>query len=168
MPTFGGKETIGMTKVSDCVVYLDANPFAYALEGTEDLASMLKDLFSLFRQRPGSAVTSELTLAEVLPKRKVPDRQFLELLIWSGIFDLRPVSREILVETADYRRVARVSSPDGRLAMPKLPDSIHVVTAIKARCKIFLSSDLRIKLPETMQFLRADPAGVASLIREFA
>jgi predicted nucleic acid-binding protein len=168
MPTSGATEMNGMTEAPDNVVYLDANPFVYALEGTEDLAAILKELFSLFRQRPGSAVTSELTLAEVLPKRKLPDRHFLELLVWSGIFDLRPVSREILVDTAQYRRAVIASGAAGKRAMPKLPDAIHVVTAIQARSKVFLSSDIRIKLPDAMRFVRADKAGIAGLIREFA
>ena len=90
MQTFGDKETSGMTDSSSAAfVYLDANPIAYALEGPDDLASALKHLFSIFRRRPGVAVTSELTLAEVLPKKKVADRHFLDLLVWSGLFDLR-------------------------------------------------------------------------------
>jgi hypothetical protein len=52
------------------VVYVDANPIAYAFEGPEELASALMQLFSVFRRAPGLAVTSELTLAEVLPKNK--------------------------------------------------------------------------------------------------
>lgn len=156
-----------MPEPTAAIVYIDANPIAYALEGFESLASPLKDLFSLLRQRPGSAVTSELTLAEVLPQRRVPDRQFIDLLVWSGAFELYPVSRDILVETADYRRIASVRTPDGRVAMPKLPDAIHVVTAIRAGCQIFLSSDLRIKLPDSMRLVRADADGVVALIREF-
>jgi predicted nucleic acid-binding protein len=168
MLTSGGNETSGMTDAPAHIVYIDANPIAYALEGPEELASALKALFSLFKKKPGIAITSELTLAEVLPKRKVPDRQFLELLVWSEIFELRPVSRDILVETADYRRIARTKLPDGRIAMPKLPDAIHVVTTIRNSCQIFLSSDMRIKLPDTMRLVRADTAGVTRLAREIA
>jgi hypothetical protein len=96
---------------SASIVYVDANPIAYAFEGSEELATALKTLFSIFRQKPGLAVTSELTLAEVLPKKKIPDRYFLDLLVWSGMFELRPVTREILVETARYRRFVRPSFP---------------------------------------------------------
>jgi predicted nucleic acid-binding protein len=150
------------------LVYVDANPIAYAFEGPQELAVALKDLFSIFRLKRGSAVTSELTLAEVLPKRKVPDRQFLDLLIWSEIFDLRPVTRNILVDTADYRRITRTRRPDGQTTMPKLPDAIHVVTAIQSGCSFFLSSDVRIKLPNTITLINADQAGIAKLIQELA
>jgi predicted nucleic acid-binding protein len=148
------------------VVYIDTNPIVYALEAPEDLASALKALFALFKQRPGSAVTSELTLAEVLVKRRVPDRDYLELLVWSDIFDLRPISRDVLYDTADYRRAAGVKLADGRIKMPKLPDSIHVVTAVKAGCRVFLSSDVGIKLPDEMRLVRADVAGIVNLTRE--
>ena len=152
----------------DTLVYVDTNPIAYAFEGSEELASALKGLFSLFGRRPGCAVTSELTLAEILPKRKVPDREFLDLLIWSKIFDLRPVTRDILIETAKYRRIAGARRSDGSVAMPKLPDAIHVVTAIRAGCKIFLSSDVRIKLPETIRLVRANTDGITRLTQELA
>jgi len=157
-----------MTDLQVGTVYIDANPFVYALEGPEDLASVLKALFIRLKDSPGSAITSELTLAEVLPKRRIPDREYLELLVWSKVFDLRPVSRDILYGTADYRRVAGTKLPDGRIQMPKLPDSVHAVTAIKSGCRIFLSSDTKIKLPEMIKVVRADIAGVASLVRELA
>lgn len=150
------------------VVYVDTNPIAYAFEGPEELASALMKLFSVFRTKPGLAVTSELTLAEVLPKKRIPDRQFFDLLIWSRIFDLRPVTREILVETANYRRDTGRRLPDGHFAMPKLPDAIHVVTAIRNDCKFFLSSDGRLKLPDTMKLVQATAGGVATLIEELS
>jgi len=149
-------------------VYVDANPIAYAFEGPENLAMALKKLFSIFRNRQGLAVTSELTLAEVLPKKKTPDREFLDLLIWSGIFDLRAVTREILIETARYRRIAGRKLDDGRVAMPKLPDAIHVVTAVYSDCRIFLSSDVHIKLPDTMKLVQADLGGVTRLIESLS
>ena len=153
----------GMTDTQQAsLVYLDANPIAYALEGPEDLASALKNLFSIFRSKPGIAVTSELTLAEVLPKKRIPDRHFFDLLIWSKTFDLRPVTREVLIETAKYRQTVQT----GSAAMPKLPDAIHVVTAIQCGCTTFLSSDGRIKLPGHMRLVEASKAGVEALAQD--
>ena len=150
------------------VVYVDANPFMYALEGAEDLAAALSELFARFRQNPGIAITSELTLAEVLPKRKIPDRHFLDLLVWSKVFDLRPITRDILIETAEYRRISATTLPDGKVMLPRLPDAIHVVTAIRSQCEIFPSSDGRIKLPQGMKLVNADRGGVEALTRELA
>lgn len=120
-------------------IYLDANVFIYALEGDSDVAERLLHLFDRFRAGRGIGVTSELTLAEVLPNTSSVQRQdYLEMIVWSRIFDLRPVSQDTLIETARYRENA---------GMPKLPDAIHVVTAIRAQCRTVLSADLRLKLP---------------------
>src|SRR5437764_1410186 len=116
-------------------VYIDANPFIYAIEGNDALASPINDFFARLSKCKHAAITSELTLAEVLPKAREQRRRYLDLMIWSGIFDLKPVTREILIDTADYRRTAAVSLPDGRSVMPKLPDAIHIVTARQSGCK---------------------------------
>ncbi len=137
--------------------YLDANVFIYAIEGNANIADPLRKLFDLSRHNPGMAVTSELTLAEVLPR--APDvrrRNYLNLIVWSRIFDLRPVSRDILIETAEYRETA---------GMPKLPDAIHVVTAIRAGCRTVLSADSRLRLPNGYSVLLPDHDNLSRLIR---
>jgi predicted nucleic acid-binding protein len=151
----------GMTD-NDAVprLYLDANVFIYAIEGNADIADPLRQLFDLFRARRGIGVTSELTLAEVLPKASdVQRRSYLNMIVWSQIFDLHPVSRDILIETAEYREYA---------GMPKLPDAIHVVTAIRAGCRRVLSADLRLKLPEGYSVLSPAAENLTSLIRELS
>jgi predicted nucleic acid-binding protein len=141
-------------------VYLDANVFIYAIEGNPEVSDPLRQLFDLFRANRCTGVTSELTLAEVLPKADVVRRRnYLDLIVWSRIFDLRPVSRESLIETAEYRRVAR---------MPKLPDAIHVVTAIRAGCRTILSADSRLKLPEGFSALVPESENLARLIRDLS
>src|ERR1700731_3377691 len=115
---------------------IDADLRRQRVEGDDSIAQPIGKLLDLLRGHPGVAVTSELTLAEVLPKAMVPRRRsYLNLLIWSGIFDLRPVTRDILIETAEYRRKARARD----VALPKLPDSIHIVTAIQCQCHTILS-----------------------------
>ena len=135
-------------------LYFDANVFIYAVEGSDDIAGHLRTLFDLLRSNCGLAVTSELTLAEVLPKADpIRRRNYLELILHSGLFDLYPVTRDILIETADYRRIAGVSKPNvskPEVSMPKLPDAIHVVTAIRAGWGRMLSFDRALKLPESM------------------
>ena len=146
-------------------LYFDANPLIYAIEGVDSIAEPIKKLLDLLRVRPGVAVTSELTLAEVLPKAVAPRRRSdLNLIVWSGIFDLRPVTRDILIETAEYRRKAQ-----GRhVAMPKLPDSIHIVTAIRCECHTILSSDLRMTLPAGFSVVSPDQDNLARLIKELS
>jgi predicted nucleic acid-binding protein len=141
-------------------LYLDANVFIYAIEGNADIADPLRKLFDLFRAKRGIGVTSELTLAEVLPKASdVQRRGYLGMIVWSQIFELRPVSRDILIETAEYREHA---------GMPKLPDATHVVTAIRAGCRTVLSADLRLKLPEGYSVLSPAAENLNRLIRELS
>lgn len=145
-------------------IYIDANPFIYAIEGHDVLARPLALLFQRLRRQRPSAVTSELTLAEVLPKASVVQRRlYLDLIVWSGIFDLRAVTREILIETADFRRAAGVS---GKKAMPALPDAIHGVTAIRAGCKRMLTADSRIRLPRDFEVVEVTEAAITKLTHE--
>ncbi len=150
-------EMSGMTEPR---IYLDANVFIYAIEGPPDVAAHMRQLFELFRDRRVRGVTSELSLAEVLP-RAMGDRRrnYLNLIVWSRIFDLQPVSREVLVETADYRKTA---------GMPKLPDAIHMVTAIRNGCRKILSADLRLRLPDGFSLIKPDREGVSDLISELS
>jgi predicted nucleic acid-binding protein len=154
-------EMSGMTEARNLSrIYLDSNVFIYALEGTPALAVLLEKLFDRFRLRPGLAVTSELSLAEVLPNATTLQRRhYLNLIAWSHIFELAPVSRDILIETAAYRKAA---------GMPKLPDAIHVVTAIRSNCSMILSADVRLRLPEGYSLVKPSPVNVSRLIQELS
>jgi hypothetical protein len=114
-------------------------------------------------------MTSELTLAEVLAKAR-PDarRNYFNLIVWSNLFKLQPVTRDILIDTADYRRVSQKPRPDGTKATVKLPDAIHVVTAMQSRCSAFLSADIGLKLPEEITVFEPSEAGIAELLRQIS
>ncbi|HYW64462.1 MAG TPA: hypothetical protein VE865_14805 [Bradyrhizobium sp.] len=88
-----------------CRIYADSNVLIYAVEGDAEIADPLQQLLDLFRTKPSFAATSELTLAEVLAKPDVTQRRdYLDLIVGSGVFRLWSVSRDILIETAHYRR----------------------------------------------------------------
>jgi predicted nucleic acid-binding protein len=141
-------------------IYVDSNVFIYALEGPPEIADLLEHLLDLFRTKTGLAATSELTLAEVLAKADVVRRRdYLDLIVESGAFRLYSVSRDILVETASYRRT---------MGMPKLLDAIHVVTAIRNGCRTMLSADLRMKVPEGISVFDTDSSSVSRLVRELS
>jgi predicted nucleic acid-binding protein len=131
-------ETNGMTETSSSLIYLDF--FIKAVEGLDEAAAPAKTLIKTLRQqRPGIAATSEITFAEVLAPSKQVDalpphmkrRAYLDLLLWSGFVALIPVSRNILIETAKLRTMGRF----------KLPDAVHLVSAIQVRCRFFISAD---------------------------
>jgi predicted nucleic acid-binding protein len=147
-------------------VYVDANPFIYFIDGEEAVANRLIPFFELLRQKPGTAMTSELTLAEVLAKAR-PDarRSYLNLIVWSKLFELQPITRDILIDTAEYRQVSQTTRPDGTKVTVKLPDAIHVVTAVRSRCRMSLSADTGLKLPVEMTVLEPNDAGFSTLMQ---
>ncbi|HEY0331069.1 MAG TPA: PIN domain-containing protein [Rhodopseudomonas sp.] len=160
MPISAGIGTNGMTELKASRVYIDANVFIYAAEGSSEIADPLQSLFRLFAVKVGVAVTSELTLAEVLPKADILQRRYyLNLIAWSGVIEAHPISRDIVIETASYRRIA---------GMPKLADAIHIVTAMRSGCSQILSGDLRMKLPDGLSIIGIDRENISRLINELS
>ena len=123
-------------------VYLDTNIFIYAVEGYEPEAAFLQGLLAALEEGRFAAVTSELTLAEVLVKpfglgREDAVAAYTELLTPSVRLTVPPVGRAILVEAARQR--AALGTP--------MPDAIHVATALAAGCELFLTNDRRLRMP---------------------
>ena len=154
-----------MTEAPAGMIYLDTNFFIKAVEGTQETAAPAKKLIEVLRQRPaGIAVTSEITFAEVLAPSRRTDalrpsmkrRAYLDLLLWSKFIGLIPVSRSILIETADLRVVAPL----------KLPDAIHLTSAVQIGCRFFVSADTDFnKLPIGMKRVNFDEESLSDLIR---
>jgi predicted nucleic acid-binding protein len=145
-----------MTESPSSLIYLDTNVFIKAVEGLDEAATPAKMLIKALRhRRSGIAAISEITFAEVLAPPKRPDalplhmkrRAYLDLLLWSGFVALVPVSRDILIETAALRAMGRF----------KLPDAVHLVSAIRVRCRFFVSADRDFdKMPEGMERVNCD------------
>lgn len=145
------------------LVYLDANPFIYGLEGEPEISEPIRVFFDSLRRRAGLALTSELTIAEVLApsskgRRRRPDltREYLDLIIYGRFIELEPVRLGILFETVKLRATAAT----GRL---KLPDAIHLATAIGGGCRFFLTGDQRIPVPDGMRCVRLDAASLREI-----
>ncbi|ARN81644.1 type II toxin-antitoxin system VapC family toxin [Methylocystis bryophila] len=144
-------------------IYLDANVFIYFVEGEEVVATAVRDLFACLVKNASLAVTSELTLAEVLapPRRQtalslpVKQRLYMDLIAEGGVVQLEPVTRDILVGTASLRLTTAC----------KLADAIHLVTAIHTDCKFFMSgdSDMR-RTPNGMVWLPPTADGVRAFL----
>lgn len=148
-------------------IYLETNFFIRAVEGTAETGAASKKLIAHLRSRPGIGVTSEITFAETFAPAQREDalplhikrRVYLDLLLWSGFISLIPVSRDILIETADLRAVARL----------KLPDAIHLVSAIHAKCRYLVSNDADFKrLPSGMEQVKPDDEGIEALLKILA
>ncbi|MCW2308751.1 type II toxin-antitoxin system VapC family toxin [Rhodobium gokarnense] len=150
-----------MTEGVEPPIYLDTNVFIYALEGAGDAAVPAQRLIEYLRENEGRGVTSELTLAEAAfskrltpreierqrqegkpPRRFAGKRSYYELLLSSGVVTLEPVSRAVLEETIELRQA--------QSAKVKLPDAIHLATAVLSRCRYFVTGDKQIRVPGQM------------------
>jgi predicted nucleic acid-binding protein len=144
-----------MTDTPNGRVYVDSNVLIYSVEGVPPAAGPAKRLIKTLLDRPSVLFTSEITLAEVLAPAKrrgawpmhMKRRVYLDLLIWSGAVSLVPITREILIRTADLRKTLPL----------KLPDAIHILSAIQSECAFFATGDADFKkAPPGMRLVRPD------------
>lgn len=140
--------------------YLDANIVNYMIEGTEPFRARLGQLTDALDAGHLTAVTSELTIAEVMvkPFASADDkfiRSYRQLLGDSSALEMIPVSRAIIEESAMLR-----ASMGGTLA-----DGIHVATATVSKCLYFISEDAGIKAPSGLKLVSTSnvPALLADL-----
>ncbi|MDQ0420333.1 putative nucleic acid-binding protein [Peteryoungia aggregata LMG 23059] len=123
-------------------VYLDTNVFIMLSEKSHQLQRLLTN--AIAAQPMGSPpvfATSELTLSELLVKpHQMGDDTLIEgyesLIQSSDLLDVRPVDHGVLY----YAAVIRAQY--GHL---KLPDAIHVSSALGQGCSHFLTDDQGIK-----------------------
>lgn len=129
------------------VIALDTNCFIYYLEAG-NWAEELKDmLFAPLEQGKFRAVTSVLTMAEILVRPKSQGREdvcqeYLLLLSAYPNLDIVPVTLDIAVRCAGIRSEHRV----------RTPDAIQLATALEKGATLFLTNDLDLpKQVETVQ-----------------
>ena len=131
-----------MRRLLEQRLYLDANALIYFAEAHPMLGQPIRAIFELAWRGRVSLVTSELSLAEVLVLPFKLGREdlvatYLDIVKTSLNLDIVAVDRAILVESARQRAGSS----------RKLPDSIHVATALQARCAFFISEDRNIRTP---------------------
>lgn len=121
-------------------IYLDTNTINRAFEGNaaDELAQDIVGMLGMIKlNQPARFVTSQITLAEVLvhPIRTGDDyrRTYYQQLLSRSTPWLRVphVSQSILVAAAELRATMRF----------KLPDAIHIATALSEGCSHILTSD---------------------------
>ncbi|MCD2172657.1 type II toxin-antitoxin system VapC family toxin [Rhizobium sp. C4] len=124
-------------------IYLDTNIFIFALEGEDaELRMVLAELFSIAPQKNEIRfVTSLITVSEglVRPYRLAHADlidQYERTLLDSPWLQNIPVDFRIL-QTAAILRAQNLGL--------KLPDAIHLATALLLGCSVFLTADLGIK-----------------------
>ena len=128
--------------------YLDANVFIYALDAYSPFVSDLTDLFSAIENLTLPAITCELTLAELLVKPfqdndAETEQRCRAALQERGGLTVVPVDLNTLVESARLRAGAGL----------KLPDAIHIASALIAGCEVFLTNDRRLRAVSGLEVL---------------
>ena len=126
-------------------LYLDSNIFMYALEGHELYWTVLQRLFQHIASQQILVCTSELALAEclVMPL-KLNNQPLAELykthLTSHAGLECVLLSREILIQAAQLRADLNI----------KLPDAIHVATALAVECDSLLTNDQGMRAPAAL------------------
>jgi predicted nucleic acid-binding protein len=117
-------------------VYTDANIVIYAVEGFAAYLDQIRALMTAMNTGEITTVTSELTLAEVLVKplkdqNPTIQQAYKTFLSPTPALEVVPIGRDILEEAAQWRATTRL----------KLPDAIHLATALRSKCDSFLTND---------------------------
>lgn len=139
-------------------LYLDTNALIALAEGSDALSASLYELAGAQSVGEEFLFTSVLSLAELLVQPyKSQNDSLIDLysnwLVDGGWLNVGPVDRDVLL----YAAVVR-----SQYHAIKLPDAIHISTAIAFRCTHFLTDDKR--LPERIELwherwqLRKGPA----------
>jgi predicted nucleic acid-binding protein len=141
-------------------VYLDANVFIAAFENPGAHSDHAWWVLDAVERGRITAVTSELTLAEILikPLETRDDAlaaAYQEIIVSAPGFEVLPVTRVILIDAARLR-AARSSI--------RLPDAVHLTTAQHGNCAFLVSDDVRLAVPERMTLLRVDPFTVDDIL----
>ena len=126
------------------LVYLDSNIFISAYESIGAVSDHACWLMEAAERGEIVVATSELTLAELLVKPvETGDQELAEgykqMLTTSRVFQVAPVRRDILIESAKLR------AQSGGL---RLPDAIHLATARALGCSAMVTGDRRMRSPD--------------------
>jgi predicted nucleic acid-binding protein len=121
-------------------IYLDTNVFIAAYEARGARSDHAWWILDAVETGEFLAVTSELTLAEVLvgPLQDGDEElagHYHNIVASDDGLDVAPVDRKVLIEAAMLRSFSRSL---------KLPDAIHVATARIRDCNFIVSDDRRL------------------------
>lgn len=122
-------------------IYLDSNILIYAFEGAEARSTPeLRVIFSDITSGVVRARTSLITRAEVLV-RPLRDKQEELVRLYREILSGR---QDIAVQPVDAGIVDRAAELRAAHRLLRLPDALHLATAVLCDCRYFLTSDKRL------------------------
>lgn len=127
-------------KLRGKTIALDTSPFIYFIEKNPIYSKLVRPIFKGIENNEIYAVTSTITLLEVLvlPLRLNMEslaEQYREILLYSDGIDILEVSNEISELSATLRVKYNL----------RTPDAIQIATGISNHADIFVSNDLSLK-----------------------
>ena len=138
-----------MQRLSGCRVHLDANIFILFVEAAYASGSALHQIFDGIGKHRWAVVTSELSLAEVLV-RPIQLRNEKMIAIYEAVLQFCPGLERCAIDLATLRSCARIRADHGL----KLPDAIHVASALATNCQFLITEDKRVRSVDQLQVLR--------------
>jgi len=128
--------------------YFDTNIFIYLFEDHPKYQAKIVELIERLDNIGCEIITSEFTLAECLVK-PFADKDEESISIYqdnlqnSEFLNIKPVDREVLINAALLR---------GQIGN-KMPDSIHLATALLCNCDLFVGNDKGLKISDEISSL---------------
>jgi predicted nucleic acid-binding protein len=138
-----------MQRLSDRRVYLDANIFILFVEAAFASGSALHQIFDGIGKLRWAVVTSDLSLAEVLV-RPIQLRNEKMIAIYEAALQARPGLERSAIDVSILRSCARIRADHGL----RLPDAIHVASALATNCQFLITEDKRLRSFDQLQVLR--------------
>ena len=132
-------------------LYFDAAPLIYWVESYAAYIAKMDRVIATVETSPLQAVTSVLTLAEVMAQPlRVGNtglaRQYRDVLIGRDDYTLELVTAEIAISAGEFR---------ARYGL-RTPDAIHAATAIASGCDAFLTNDHKLRVVQELDMLVLD------------
>ena len=139
-------ETIPIKKIM-----IDTAPFIYYIEEHEKYFPLIKSIFDKIDEFEIDAITSTITLLEVLVQPikendKELEKQYLEILIDNENLELIDINVVIAKKASEIRANYKIKSPD----------AIQLATGIVNQCDSFLTNDTDLKKVEEINVIVLD------------
>jgi predicted nucleic acid-binding protein len=128
------------------IVGLDTAPLIYFIEDVAPYADLIAPVFTLLENRRLRAVTSTITLAEILTK-PLAEKKFD--LIDEIKFTLKSFSTLSMV--AIDERLAEAAALVRARYTVRLPDALQIASAIQGEATLFLTNDKRVKKIDALE-----------------
>ena len=130
------------------VVGLDTAPFIYFIEDVTPYADLLNSVFDRLESHALRAVTSTITLAEILTKPFV-DKNFA--LVDEIKFTIKTFSTLSMV--AIDEKLAEAAALIRTRHAIRLPDALQIAAAIEGEATLFITNDKRLRKIDGVEVL---------------